>query len=261
MAAVGSTSASQARTATLPFTPPSSPLSDYERVLSETPHMDFVGNPRSWTNIICRLHPFAPERTAVFSPIDYHFGDRRGKDVRARIDERIQREHGHLEGFDKRWFPDAKRESIYGIMDRMSQHYRSPALFEEWVVGLAVREMLGSTAYCGMGFAHQYQYCQTGGRLDCPPIDWWLFLYPEGVDWAALDKELIFAVIAPLAPDRSFVQWRPGQCSAFTCWHRLSGGRCTDSAIGWRGVAHMGRVAACQHLNEIAVQHLSRLAT
>jgi hypothetical protein len=260
VAAAGCPYASQARPATLHPAPPAAPSSEYERILSATSEMDLVGNPRSWTYVSRILHPFAPERTAILrSGAGSRYGDRCGKEVREGIDRRIERENGDMQGFDKRWFPDAKRDSIYWIVDRMAGHYRSPALLEEWVAGLAGREILGSTAYCGMGFAHQYQYSQ-GGRvpLDCPPIDWWLFLYPDGVDWAALDEEPIFAVIAPVAPDRSFVQRLTGTMIrvyilAQSIWRTVS-----ESGAGWRDVARMGRVEACRHLNPIAVQSLSR---
>jgi hypothetical protein len=231
-------------------------LSEYERILSETSKMDLVGNPRSWMYVSRVLHPFAPERTAILRS---GAGSRYGKDVRERIDRRIERENGHMQGFDKRWFPDAKRDSIYWIVDRMAGHYRSPALLEEWVAELAGREILGSTAYTGMGFAHQYQHSHDGRvPLDCPPIDWWLFLYPDGVDWAALDEEPIFAVMAPVAPDRSFVQWQPGTMLRVYCLADSIRRAVSDSEVGWQGVSRMGRIDAARYLNRIATEYLEK---
>jgi hypothetical protein len=80
-------------------------LEEYERIMGRTGLMDVVGRPRSWSLVSRGFHPFAPERVAVL-PTDerIRYRDRCGKEARRVIDERIQRECGHLEGHDPRWF-------------------------------------------------------------------------------------------------------------------------------------------------------------
>ena len=173
------------------------------------------------------------------------YGDRCGRDLRRKIDEQIKVEYGRREGCHKRWFPESKRESIYWIIDAMCGHYGVP-YFEQWVVGLARREILGSSAWFGMGMAHQYQ----GGGLvpvDNPPVDWWLFLFPEGIDWAAMDEHLVFAVIAHVAQNDASYRAMLPQCVLAQSLLR------TD----WSHVAQMGRVDACRHLNWITAQRLA----
>jgi hypothetical protein len=40
---------------------------------------------------------------------------------------------------------------------------------------------------CDCGLAHQYQ---RGGQVpvDCPLVDWWLLLFPGGIDWAFMTE-------------------------------------------------------------------------
>jgi hypothetical protein len=198
------------------------------------------------------LHPFAPERVAVFPSDDrirYH--DRCGNDARRDIDGRIRRECGHLEGHDPRWFPESKRESIYWIVDTMTGHYGVWSQFEEWIVGMAGREILGSTAMCACGLAHQYQ---RGGRVsvDCPPVDWWLFLFPGGIDWAALDEEPVHAVMTHVfRNDPSAQSWS----GMYPTWVLAEG--ILRTFPDWSQVARMGRVGACRHLNGIVAQCLA----
>jgi hypothetical protein len=219
-------------------------ISEYERILSQTDSMHILGNPRSWSLVTQGLHPFAPERVVVMRQRDYF--DRGGRDLRRQIDKQIEVEFGHREGFGKKWFPDSKRESIYWMIDAMCGHYNIQSQFEGWVVGLAGREILMSTAWYGMGMAHQYQ---RGGQVpvDNPPVDWWLFLFPEGIDWAAMDERPVFAIIAHVAhTDASYRAMLP------LCFLTQSLLR-TD----WSQVAQMGRVAACRHLNWITAQCLA----
>ncbi len=221
-------------------------MSKYERILSHTDSMHILGNPRSWSLVTQGLHPFAPERVVVMRQRVYF--DRGGRDLRRQIDKRIEDEFGHMQGFDKKSFPDSKRESLYWMIEWMCSHYGVP-YFEQWVVGLAGREILASTASFGMGMAHQYQ---SGGQVpvDNPPVDWWLFLFPEGIDWAAIDGLPVFAVIAHVAHlDASYRAMFP------VCFLTQSLLR-TD----WSQVAQMGRVDACRHLNRITAQCLAETA-
>ena len=220
-------------------------MTEYERILSHTDSMHILGNPRSWSSVTQGLHPFAPGRVVVMSQRNY--GDRCGRDLRRQIDTQIEVNFDHMEGFDKKWFPHPKRESIYWMMDAMCGHYDVPYL-EHWVIGLAGREILASTAYSGMGMAHEFQ--KRGVEVDNPPCDWWLFLFPEGQEWAAMDDLPVFAVIAHVAHhDASYRAMLPRYVLTQGLWR-------TD----WRAVAELGRVDACRHLNGITARCLAVLA-
>ena len=156
-------------------------LAEYERILSQTDRMDVLGRPRTWLVVERGFHPFSPERIVVMPAGSDHFGfggrygDRCERALRRRIDERI----GELIKDTKRrnpgydpvdgWFPDSKRESSFWMMDAMTDHYEVRSQFEAWVVGLVGRELLGSTAWCGCGMAHQFQHgSRHHQRATCP---------------------------------------------------------------------------------------------
>ena len=154
-----------------------------------------------------------------------------------------------MEGFDKKSFPDCKRESIYWMIQAMCGHYGVP-YFEQWVVGLS-RTMRYFVHRDGSGWEWPTN-TRAGGQVpvDNPPVDWWLFLFPEGIDWAAMDGDPVYAVIAHVAHlDASYRAMIP------ICFFTESLRR-TD----WSQVAQMGRVAACRHLNRITAQCLAETA-
>jgi hypothetical protein len=243
-------------------------LSDYERKLSQTDRMDALGRPRSWSIVTQGFHPFSPNRIVVMPAEVGGWPDRNkyrslcGPDVRDRIDRRIDEEvedtRRRNPGYDPPggWFPDSKRESIYWIMDVMTDHYGVRSEFEAWVVGLVGRELLGSTAFRGSGLAHQYQHGLADIPVDCPPVDWWLFLFPEGIEWCSLDEKKVHAVICHVARDRYYAQYG---CHMLRTWALAQGvSRAVDD--DWQRVSRLGRVEAAWHLNPIVASLLSGLA-
>ena len=103
------------------------------------------------------------------------------------------------------------------------------------------------------GLAHQFQFRGEVG-VDCPPIDWWLFLSSDGIDWASPDGEPVHALIAHVGR---------------VPWYAMEGG-VVDRALtlacliarevdDWRGVADMGRMSACRHLNPIVARLLEAM--
>jgi hypothetical protein len=221
-------------------------LSEYEHVLSHTNNLHIFGHPRSWSLVTQGLHPFAPQRVVVMRQREYF--DRGGRDLRRQIDKQIEVEFGHMEGFNKKWFPDCKRESLFWMSEWMCSYYGVP-YFSDWVVGLAGREIFCSSGRFGMGMPHQYQ---SGGQVpvDNPPVDWWLFLFPEGLDWAAMDERPVYAVITHVAHiDASYR-------AMLALWFFTESLRRTD----WADVAKMGRIGACRYLNRIIAQCLAETA-
>ena len=99
---------------------------------------------------------------------------------------------------------------------------------------------------------HQYQ----GGHrapVDCPPVDWWLFLFPDGIDWAALDEEPVHALIGHVGR-RPYREDLGGLM--LNVWSLTSA---IVMAVGdARPVSRMGRVDAARYLNRIAAEYLEK---
>jgi hypothetical protein len=251
-----------------PLVTASPDLAEYERILSQTNWMDVLGRPRSWSVVKQGFHPFSPERIVV-TPTgtdclsryrDGYYGNRCGRWLRRRIDERIEEmiedSNRGEPGYDFHdWLPDSKRESIFRIMDAMTDHYEVRSRFEAWAVGLVGRELLGSTASRGCGLAHQFQY---GGEdkipVDCPPMDWWLFLFPDGIDWAAWDEKKIYAVIAHVGEGGDYARLSCGMLPTYALTQSV-----WWTVDDWSQVARMGPIEAAWHLNLITANLLDGL--
>jgi hypothetical protein len=246
-----------------PFPPD---LEEYRRIMARTPLMDVVGRPRSWSVVSRGFHPFSPERIVVLpSNVDRlrcgGFGGRRGTEVRQQIDrwidEDIEETRRRSPGYEppEGWFPDSQRDSICRMMDVMAGHYGDRSKFEPWAVGLVRRELLGSTAGNGSALAHQFQ--QGGAvRVDCPPVDWWLFLFPAGIGWSALDEKPVFGIIAHVARDVEHARHWSAMLHVWSLAGRVLGTVGDD----WARVARMGRVEAAWHLNPITARLLEGLS-
>ena len=227
-------------------------LTSYERILSQTDRLDILGMPRSWSVVRQGFHPFAPERIAVLpSGERLRHPIRRSGDVRRRIEDRIAEcragfAHGAAE------LPPEKLESFFWVMDLFTSHYQTAEVFEDWVVGLAGRESLGSSAIGGhWGVVHEYQG-RHDAPVDCPPVDWWLFLFPDGIDWASLAEEPVHALIGHVGR-RPYLE----ECGLMLAAWSLTA-TITKAVDDARPVSRMGRVAAARHLSQIAAECLEK---
>jgi hypothetical protein len=187
--------------------------------------MELLGHPRSWSLVERERHPFTPERIVIGPSTPDLSWNHRDNEIRQRLDELVAQEHaGHRALYEKfrancrsgvhlcfecgqgrecsyredyvpeRHFTQAKYRNIIWLADMLAEYYRMPYL-EAWARGMVSREMLGSTGIgLGAAFVHQYQ-CRTPGPVpvDCTPADWWLFLYPGGMEWDALDGAPVYA--------------------------------------------------------------------
>ena len=227
-------------------------LTEYERILSQTDRLDILGVPRSWSVVRQGFHPFAPERIAVLpSGERLRHPIRRSGDVRGRIEDRIAEcragfAHGAAE------LPPEKLESYFWVMDLFTSHYQTPEVFEDWVVGLAGRESFGSSAMGRhWGLIHQYEG-RHSAPVDCPPVDWWLFLFPDGIDWASLAEEPVHALIGHVS-QRPYWEVTGLMLDVWCLMSAIM--RAVDDA---RPVSRMGRVAAARHLSQIAAECLEK---
>ena len=227
-------------------------LTSYERILTQTDRLDILGVPRSWSVVRQGFHPFAPERIAVLPsgerlrhPMSRHFGNR--SRIEARIAE-VRKE-----------FPDSpadlppeKLESCLWAMDLITSHYRIPEVFEDWVVGLAGRESFGSsTMGRHWGLIHQYQGGH-GAPVDSPPLDWWLFLFPGGIDWASPGGESVHALIGHVGR-RPYLEELGLMLRAYSLAQSIAVA-VKDASL----VSRMGRIDAARYLNRIAAEYLEK---
>jgi hypothetical protein len=232
------------------------PMKEYERRLARTERMEVLGYPRDWSVVRDGFHPFHPQRVAIMpTGTRLNYGNRCGQQLRKKIDEEIEKDRNSVPGRSAP-LPREKLESIYWIMDLLTGHYRVPELFEPWVLGLAGRESLGSTAMgCHFGLVHQFQ---RGGdiQVDCEPIDWWLFLFPAGIDWESLDEKPVHALVGHVSRFPFHKTWGESEYPAWglTCSLMLK-------LDDWRPISRMGRIDAARHLNKLTVRLLDEVKT
>ena len=234
------------RNLTRPAAPDHSPEQlKYEHLLATTDQLEQLGIPRTWSVVEQRFHPFHPDRIAVLpSGAKLRYTNFRSPGARTRIICRIT-EHGTRVTGGCRDLPPEKLESYFWMMDSMTGHYHVPELFEEWTVRLGERENLMTSAFrAHWGMVHQFQTVHDA-PVDCPPMDWWLFLFPDGVDWASMAREPVHALIAQVGQQPYPI--KPGR------WLRVFEltQRVTTNADNGKIVSQMGPARAARYLNGV----------
>jgi mannitol/fructose-specific phosphotransferase system IIA component len=244
--------------------------------METTTKMDLLGHPRSWSAVERGLHPFTPERVIIVYGSRYSYtlksaARHRLEDYLAELqaEERArweQQQAGCQAGGDaacwgcklhascyywqgyqpETWFSKAKFDQILWLTGTLADHYQVPYA-EQWARGMIGREMLGCTCLGeGVAIPHQYQG-QTPGLVpvQCPPADWWAFLYPSGIDWNALDERPVYALFTLVF--RHGVR-EPGALDHMCLLSRLlKTWLPADQTV--RHVAQMGRREVCRMLN------------
>jgi hypothetical protein len=217
----------------------------YEHLLATTDQLEQLGIPRTWSVVEQRFHPFHPDRIAVLpSGAKLRYPDFRSPGARSRIIGRIT-QHGTGVAGGCSDLPSEKLESYFWMMDLITNHYQTPELFEEWTVGLGQRENLMTSAFrAHWGMVHQFQTAHDA-PVDCPPMDWWLFLFPDGVDWASMSEEPVHALIAQVGQQPFPIN--PGR------WLRVMEltQRVTTNADNGKIVSQMGPAGAARYLNGV----------
>jgi hypothetical protein len=145
--------------------------------------------------------------------------------------------------------PACKMDLIFRLMQVITDHYRVRHLFPAWATNLAKRESLATTSMgYGFGLLHQFQDDRLLQLMN-DPVDWWLVLFPDGIDWESIDDKPVFGMIGHVFPPRHMAL--PGlKCHAWELTARV--GRCVAGETeidGWRRIASMNRIAAAQMVN------------
>jgi hypothetical protein len=172
-----------------------------------------MGVPNSWSIVKEAFHPVAPQRVVtmtaqsvqdVWAQVDG--GNSLGCAIRAEV---------------SRWpggsLAEEKVHACVAIVTAMATHYCVPERIGPWAIALCQREALAATAICpGFGLAHQFQRpLRERTRLDTPPVEWWLFLFPQGLNWGSYDENPVYCVT-------SAISTRPRAEHELCVWCRLS---------------------------------------
>ena len=151
--------------------------------------------------------------------------------------------------------PDSEKPGlIVRLMRILTGHYRIPECLEPWAIALARRENLYETGFSDcFAFPHQFQAGEPLElRTDNDRVDWWLVLFPQGIDcWNRFQEKPVHAMVM-------FVVSRPVEMVGYfiTCLKPLAGGMavmCRQDPHGWKTVSQMDRVSAARFLNRYIV--------
>jgi hypothetical protein len=141
--------------------------------------------------------------------------------------------------------PEGKLDLIFRMMRVMTDHYRVPYLFPTWSKRMAEREALGSTG-CGYGFGLLHQFQDDGiVGLDNYPVDWWMVIFPEGVDWDAYDDKPVYGMIGHVFPHLM-------PCFALGVYEKTHRAvwEMKVAGITWERLAKVDRVTAARVVNQ-----------
>jgi hypothetical protein len=131
----------------------------------------------------------------------------------------------------------------------LADHYRIPV--ERWAVGMAKREALGSAGLgYGAGLLHEFQdfHCQ-----DChianAPVDWWLFLFPEGVEWDAFDGRPVFGMVGHVFASLQPVPRLPAYVLTTQAARAVARTGQEMDPTAWQRLARLDRISAARRVN------------
>ena len=140
--------------------------------------------------------------------------------------------------------PAEKARWIDRLVKVLADHYGIP--WAEWANGMAKREALASTSLGqGFGLLHQFQDNQQI-RLETPPVDWWLFLFPNGIEWDAIDDQPVFGLIGHVFPP-DHIDMPALKLRVYELTTRI--GREVMRSDGWRAIARLDGEAAARKVN------------
>lgn len=209
---------------------------DFEQSVAGLRSFDAIGRPTSWNLVRERLHPISPERVMVITE--------NGGDGQHRVEAPL-----HSELLEESNLTQSKLDLISRLMHVMSDHSGASESCLSWATTLVKREALASTGMgYGFGLLHQFQNDDVV-KLTNPPVDWWLILFPEGIEWDALDGEPVYGMIGHVfvrnpyrIPGSSIRVWE----LASRVVQKIADDEGKDA---WQRIAQMDRITAAQFVN------------
>jgi hypothetical protein len=136
--------------------------------------------------------PFSPSRIVV---LPRRLG--RGLSQARRV---IERKVEELAGMDLYRLPEAKVQALLQVAGAVTDHYGIGDRLETWAERIPVQEAFSSQSGGHLGLLSHWQPREPVAGVGAP-VDWWLFLSPEPIEWGSLDEVPIHALIAHVAPD------------------------------------------------------------
>lgn len=226
------------------------------RAAEELP-LDVLGRPRSWSLVRTGYHPISPKRVIVMtvqSSECWSNRDRRIEDsLRASLSEPFDLCSWCGVPMGRYEVPAGKLDPIFRLIRVLTDHYRVPHLFSKWATMLAKREALGSTGMGhGFGLLHQFQDDGMVPLVNAP-VDWWLVLFPGGIEWEAVDGKPVHAMIGHVFATNHFQL--PGL--KLRAWELASRAVREFDADTWTWIAGLDRIAAAQEVNRALIRALA----
>ncbi len=223
---------------------------DYEQMFAAITDLVLYGLPRSWSMVRDGFHPVAPERVMIVPEKPLRLiSTRCGIEI-----ERIKQQlRSHSATGDASHcglnLSEKKLDLILAITGVLTIFYGRDDCFEPWAVACCSREKLASTGMAnGFGLAHQFQPIGQSFKTFNPPVDWWLFLFPGGVDWGNYDDRPLFWMIIPIfARRQTGFEMRVLERIIYCYGHVLQS---EPDALAWGAkLAIMDRVSAARVVN------------
>ncbi len=181
--------------------------------------------------------PLSPSRTVV---LPRRLG--RGLSQARRV---IDRKVEELAEMDLYRLPEAKVQALLQVAGAVTDHYGIGDRLDAWAGRIPVQEAFSSQSCGGLGVLSHWQPRDPVAGVGSP-VDWWLFLSPEPIEWGSLDEVPIHALVAHVSPG-DYV----GQLTAMLgfwsdAWHLARG--CGESDF-WPGLARLKPVEAARIMN------------
>jgi len=236
-------------------------LAEYEQILAQTENLNPLGVPRSWSVVREGFLPLSPERVVILKARDdpYHDdpGDRWGcnlaeRGVRDRIVERLWQESTRE---DESMCLAEKGSLILRMTKHLVEHYAIQDRIEDWAIQFAGRESLGSTGIGRQVAMPEIHLCPGTVPTANSFVDWWLFLFPEGVRcWGSLDNQPVHAMMLHVLSEPNMPGVRITVC--YLIQETLGSILESSTAID---LSRMDRIDAARFVNQHAVRALTRL--
>ena len=182
-------------------------------------------------------HPFSPARTVV---LPRRLG-RRHRAARRTIERKVD----ELAGMDLWRLPEPKVEALLQVADAVTEYYGIGDRLEAWADRIPVQESFAAQSGEHAGVLSYWQPAEPVPGAGSP-VDWWLFLSPEPIDWGSLDDLPIFALVGHVSPINFHDQMGEMYDAWSDAWKLLRLVAETDS---WPRLARRGPLDVIRRLN------------